>query len=124
MRKQALLILILVVAAVGALPLGHHWVVSGGSVPAGSALNQSQEVPVEAVHITGNRRIPESTVKIWITTREGEPYNPATLDRDIRALYAQGHFEDVRVFAEDGTRGGKIVSFEVREWPLILDIKY
>jgi len=124
MRKQALLLLILVVAAVGALPLGHHWVVSGGSVPGGNALHQSQEVTVEAVHIIGNRRIPESTVKIWITTREGEPYNPATLDRDIRALYAQGHFEDVRVFAEDGNRGGKAVTFEVKEWSLILDIKY
>ncbi len=79
---------------------------------------------VEQVLIRGNRRIPESTAKIWIATREGDPYNPAQLDRDVRALYAQGHFEDVKVFAEEGTRGGKLITFEVKEWPLLLDIRY
>ena len=83
-----------------------------------------QNVTVEQVLIRGNRRIPESTVKIWIGTREGDPYNPVQLDRDVRALYAQGHFEDVKVFAEEGTRGGKIITFEVAERPLLLDIKY
>src|SRR5215471_385963 len=83
-----------------------------------------QNVTVEQVLIRGNRRIPESTIKIWIGTREGDPYNPGQLDRDVRALYAQGHFEDVKVYAEEGTRGGKIITFEVSERPLLLDIKY
>ena len=83
-----------------------------------------QNVTVEQVLIRGNRRIPESTVKIWIGTREGDPYNPGQLDRDVRALYAQGHFEDVKVYSEEGTRGGKIITFEVSERPLLLDIKY
>src|SRR5215510_13218847 len=83
-----------------------------------------QNVNVEQMLIRGNRRIPESTIRIWIGTREGDPYNPVQLDRDVRALYAQGHFEDVKVYAEDGTRGGKIVTFEVIERPLLLDIKY
>ena len=85
---------------------------------------RAQEVTIEDVHITGNRRIPESTIQIWISTRKGDPYNPTTLDRDVRALYAQGHFQDVKVYAEDGPKGGKIVTFEVKEWPLILEIKY
>src|SRR5262249_34418918 len=115
MRRQVLLLSILAIAAAGVWPVG-RWIVWGGSLPATSLRGQSQELPAEAVHITGNRRIPESTVKIWITTLEGEPYNPGTLDRDVRAHYAQGHFRDVKVFAEDGTRGGKIVTFEVRDW--------
>src|SRR4030095_7114577 len=86
--------------------------------------NRVQNVAVEQVLIRGNRRIPESTVKIWIGTREGDPYSPVQLDRDVRALYAQGHFEDVKVYAEEGTRGGKIITFEVSERPLLLDIKY
>jgi outer membrane protein insertion porin family len=89
-----------------------------------ASVSQPQTVTVEQVAIRGNRRIPESTVKIWIGTREGDPYNPVQLDRDVRALYAQGHFSDVKVYAEDGTRGGKIVTFEVVERPLLLDIKY
>jgi outer membrane protein insertion porin family len=83
-----------------------------------------QNVTVEQVSIRGNRRIPESTIKIWIGTREGDQYSPVQLDRDVRALYAQGHFEDVKVYAEEGTRGGKIITFEVVERPLLLDIKY
>jgi outer membrane protein insertion porin family len=86
--------------------------------------SQTQNVAVEQVLIRGNRRIPESTIKIWIGTREGDPYSPVTLDRDVRALYAQGHFADVKVFAEEGTRGGKIVTFELQERPLLLEIKY
>src|SRR2546421_5525161 len=86
--------------------------------------NRVQNVTVEQVLIRGTRRIPESTIKIWIGTREGDPYNPVQLDRDVRALYAQGHFEDVKVYAEEGTRGGKVITFEVRERPLLLDIKY
>jgi outer membrane protein insertion porin family len=85
---------------------------------------RSQDVLVEQVIIRGNRRIPESTIKIWISTREGDPYNPAQIDRDVRALIAQGHFEDVKAYSEEGTRGGRIVTFVVKEWPLILDIKY
>ncbi len=84
----------------------------------------AQDVLVEQVTIRGNRRIPEATAKIWIGTREGDTFNPAQVDRDIRALIAQGHFEDVKAFAEDGARGGKIITFEVKEWPLLLDIKY
>ena len=86
--------------------------------------SQQQTVLVEQVVIRQNRRIPESTMKIWIGTREGDPYNPVQLDRDVRALYAQGHFEDVKVFAEEGSRGGKIITFEVKERPLLLEIKY
>src|SRR6185503_17046062 len=89
-----------------------------------ASASRIQNVTVEQVLIRGNRRIPESTVKIWIGTREGDPYSPVQLDRDVRALYAQGHFEDVKVYAEEGTRGGKIITFEVSERPLLLDIKY
>jgi outer membrane protein insertion porin family len=89
-----------------------------------AALASKAQETVEQVLVRGNRRIPESTIKIWIGTREGDTYNPTQLDRDVRALYAQGHFEDVKVFAEPGARGGKIITFDVREWPLLLDIQY
>ena len=108
----------LIVAAIGT------WPASGRSVRLLALASQQQGVLVEQVIVRGNRRIPESTVKIWIGTREGDPYNPVQLDRDVRALYAQGHFEDVKIFAEEGTRGGKIITFELKERPLLLDIKY
>jgi outer membrane protein insertion porin family len=100
------------------------WPTNGRLLRSLTQASQQQTVLVEQVVIRQNRRIPESTMKIWIGTREGDPYNPAQLDRDVRALYAQGHFEDVKVFAEEGTRGGKIITFEVKERPLLLEIKY
>lgn len=118
MTKRVLCLLAVLVAAVGV------WPGKGYLAMLEPPASVSQNVPVEQVNIRGNRRIPESTVKIWIGTREGDPYNPQQLDRDVRALYAQGHFDDVKVFAEEGTRGGKIITFEVRERPLLLDIKY
>src|SRR5689334_23145603 len=118
MTKRVLCLLAVLVAAVGVWPGKGYLAILEPPASTG------QNVPVEQVNIRGNRRIPESTVKIWIGTREGDPYNPAQLDRDVRALYAQGHFDDVKVYAEDGPRGGKVITFEVRERPLLLDIKY
>ncbi|HXG68403.1 MAG TPA: outer membrane protein assembly factor BamA [Blastocatellia bacterium] len=115
MSKRLFSFIIVLVTAAGGLSLGNK---------VASLHTVEQDVTVEQVLIRGNRRIPESTMRIWIGTREGDRYNPAQLDRDVRALYAQGHFEDVKVFAEEGTRGGKIITFEVREWPLLLEIKY
>src|SRR5712692_2655370 len=119
MSKRVLWVVVVFVAAVS-------WPISGRVAllqPLAFA-SRTQNVTVEQVLIRGQRRIPESTIKIWIGTREGDPYNPGQLDRDVRALYAQGHFDDVKVFAEEGTRGGKIITFEVSERPLLLDIKY
>lgn len=118
MTERVLSFAVALVVAATSLPT----VVSGSLASVGA--NQSQQQVVEQVLIRGNRRIPESTIKIWIGTREGDPFNPAQLERDIRALLAQGHFDDAKVFSEDGTRGGKIVTFEVTEFPLILDIRY
>ncbi|HWO02458.1 MAG TPA: outer membrane protein assembly factor BamA [Blastocatellia bacterium] len=118
MSKRVLCLIALIVAAIGTWPTEERLV-----RPLAFA-SQQQTVLVEQVTIRGNRRIPESTIKIWIGTREGDPYNPVQLDRDVRALYAQGYFSDVKVFAEEGTRGGKIITFEVKERPLLLDIKY
>ncbi len=119
MSKRILLLIIGLILLAGILPVSEK---IKTFFPTAQA--QTQEVLVEQVNITRNRRIPESTIRIWIGTREGDNYNPAQLDRDVRTIYAQGYFDDVKVFAEDGSRGGKIVTFEVRERPLLLEIKY
>jgi outer membrane protein insertion porin family len=79
---------------------------------------------VERVVVRGNRRISQSDIKSWISTRKGSVYQAQSLDRDVRALYDTGHFEDVRVYVENGLRGGKIVTFECFERSLILDVSY
>ena len=79
---------------------------------------------VERVDIRGHRRIATSEIKAVLSTRKRRVYSPQKLDRDVRALYATGHFEDVRVYVEPGLHGGKIVTFEAFDRPLIFDIGY
>ncbi len=79
---------------------------------------------VERVEFVGNRRIPDDSMRIWVQTREGDPYSAEQIRRDLRTVLAQGYFEDAKVFTEEGPRGGLVVIFEVQEYPVILDIDY
>jgi outer membrane protein insertion porin family len=79
---------------------------------------------VEEVEFRGNRRIPDESMRLWVQTREGDPYSPQQIQRDLRTVLAQGYFDDAKVFTEEGARGGIRVIFEVREYPVILDIDY
>ncbi|MCI0485254.1 MAG: outer membrane protein assembly factor BamA [Blastocatellia bacterium] len=120
MSKRVLCLIVLIIAIIGIWPFVGRFISSDPLAFVG----QSQNPVVEQVLIRGSRRIPESTVKIWIGTREGDAYNPVQINRDLNSLNAQGHFRDVKIFTEDGLRGGKIVTFAVEEWPLLLDITY
>jgi outer membrane protein insertion porin family len=79
---------------------------------------------VERVDIRGNRRITGSEIKSFLSTRKQSVYQPQRLDRDVRTLYETGHFDDVKVYVENGLHGGKIVTFEVSDRPLIIDVVY
>ena len=67
---------------------------------------------VEAVEVFNNRRIPSDTIKYNLQTRAGEVVNTAVIQRDIKALYALGYFDDIVVEEEEGDRG-KIIIFRV-----------
>ena len=82
------------------------------------------QVTVEKVNIVGNRRIPESDIEVLLSTKVGQPFSADAVDADIRNIYGRGHFADVKSYVEDGPKGGRIVTFEVKEWPLILVIRY
>jgi outer membrane protein insertion porin family len=79
---------------------------------------------VKRVFIRGNQRLNEKTIKSWISTRRGDTYNLARLDGDIRALFDTGYFEDVKVYVEDAPRSGKIITFDLRDRPVISDVIY
>ena len=79
---------------------------------------------VKRILIRGNQRIPLPQIKSWIATQKNRVYTPEELDQDIRALYDTGHFDDVKVYVEQGLHGGKIVTFELMERPLIHDIAF
>jgi outer membrane protein insertion porin family len=81
---------------------------------------------VEDVQITGNRRLRSEDVLYWVQTRQGDPFNPQQVERDLQAILALGFFDKVksRVYTEDGPRGGVVVIFEVKELPIIRDLQF
>jgi outer membrane protein insertion porin family len=85
---------------------------------------QSIGTTVERVDIRGNRRIPEDTIRASIVqTRQGEPYDAARVEFDIRSLYRTNYFENLEAQEKDGDIG-KIITFIVKEKPLIRAIEY
>src|SRR5216117_63912 len=78
---------------------------------------------IEEIRVSGNIRIPKETIKYNLQTREGNQLDRITVRRDIKALYALGLFDDIRVEEEDG-KTGKIVTFIVKERKLIRTVKY
>jgi outer membrane protein insertion porin family len=78
---------------------------------------------IEDVQVRGNRRIPTETIKYNLQTKVGDRLDRNLIRRDIKALYALGHFDDIRVEEEDG-KTGKIIIFVVKEKKLVRTVKY
>ncbi len=77
---------------------------------------------VAQVAIEGNARVDDEAIRIHIQSKPGSPYDPATVDNDVRAIYAMGFFENVEVERRPSAEGMVLV-FRVRERPLVTDVK-
>ncbi|HEY9282034.1 MAG TPA: outer membrane protein assembly factor BamA [Pyrinomonadaceae bacterium] len=129
MRNSAPLRRILVAAV---LSLGQLALPSGGAAPFAARAQEPQAAPassqqlVESVDITGNRRNRDEDLLFYIQTRPGDPYNEEQVSRDFQTLMNLGFFQrtDSRVTTETGPRGGRVVTFEVKELPIIRDLQF
>jgi outer membrane protein insertion porin family len=84
---------------------------------------QQQTQVVGGIQIHGNRRIPAETIRARIFTREGDTYDPASLERDFNSLWNTNYFDDIRFEREESAKGW-IIHVYVKERPTIRDIKY
>ena len=87
------------------------------------AQNPPQQI-VESVDIIGNRRLRKDDILYYVQTRPGDVYNPAQVQRDYETILSLGFFDKVetRVTQEPGPRGGVVITFFVKELPIIRDI--
>jgi outer membrane protein insertion porin family len=76
---------------------------------------------VKEVRVTGNQRIESDAILRVIQTRTDAVYDPALLSEDLKAIYAMGYFDDIRVSVEKEP-DGDIVIYDVKEKPTIRDI--
>ncbi|MCU0598455.1 MAG: outer membrane protein assembly factor BamA [Desulfobacterales bacterium] len=87
---------------------------------AGMAFAEIAET-VKDVRVTGNERIESDAILRVVQTRQGAPYDPALLSEDLKAIYAMGYFDDIRVSLEREP-DGNIVIYDVKEKPTIREI--
>ncbi len=87
-----------------------------------SALAQPTGPTISEIRIVGNQRVEEDAIRIHISSRPGEPLDEATVDQDIKAIYAMGFFDQVSASLQH-ERGTTILVYQVKERPLITDVK-
>jgi outer membrane protein insertion porin family len=87
------------------------------------ALAQAQQEVISDIVPRGNRRVPADTIRGLMSTRRGDVYDPAVLERDFNALWNTGYFDDLR-FEREQTPKGWVIYVYVKEKPTIREIRY
>ncbi len=102
-------------------------IVSFVSVSPALAQNpQVSETFVEEVEIRGNRRIPRESVLYYVQSKPQDRFDLSLAQRDLQSIIQMGLFDPLstKLFVEDGPRGGKIIIFQVKEYPIIRALEY
>ncbi len=81
------------------------------------------ELPLCAPQVIGNRRYPKESILARLFSRQGNPYDAATVERDFNSLWNSGYFEDVRIERAEGAGCTQLIIY-VREKPTIGEINY
>lgn len=81
-------------AVVAALAFAGGAVITAGSLATASVANAQT---ISAVVVEGNRRIDTAAVKGYVQIAPGERADPIKIDDALKALYATGLFEDVKI---------------------------
>jgi outer membrane protein insertion porin family len=76
---------------------------------------------IAGVEIRGNSRIEEDAIRRVLKVKKGDIYNLKTLSDELKAVYAMGYFDDIRIEAQM-TPEGKVIVFEVKEKPTVRSI--
>jgi outer membrane protein insertion porin family len=87
-----------------------------GAVPPslGLAAHAQAAGTIQQIRVEGNKRIEPETVRSYLTFSSGDPYDPARVDESLKALFATGLFQDVRI-----RREGSTVVITVVENPIV-----
>jgi len=85
------------------------------------ALKLFKRETIVEVRIKGNQRIEEDAIRRILKVKKGDIYNLKDVSDELKAVYAMGYFDDVRVEAET-VADGKIIIFSLKEKPTVRTI--
>jgi outer membrane protein insertion porin family len=86
-----------------------------------TALAQNQIVSKIEIH--GLQRVDEQAVLIHLQSRVGAPFNPDTVNEDVKSIYKMGFFSSVQD-QEEQTPSGTVLIFNVIERPQITSVQF
>ncbi len=73
------------------------------------------------IEVKGLKTLDKDVVLMRMKTKKGEPYDPITLNEEVKRLFDLGYFDDVRISVDDLPEGKKVV-VELVEKPRIKTI--
>src|SRR5262249_58445834 len=88
-----------------------------------ATLTAQGEPSIARVAITGNLRVEEDAIRVHLRSQAGQPFDQETLDRDVRAVYGMGFFDQVDADLEPVERNQVVITFRVKERPLVRTVK-
>ena len=74
---------------------------------------------IQNIRVEGNKRVEPETVRSYLTFTVGDAYDPAQIDELLKALFATGLFQDVRI-----RREGSTVVIVVLENPIVARVAF
>jgi outer membrane protein insertion porin family len=87
----------------------------------GNAANGERIERFEAV---GNTTVASDTIRVYLGVNPGDPYDPASLQKNFLNLWQTGLFDDIHLETDKGAGGGIIVRAIVKERPRIGAVEY
>jgi outer membrane protein insertion porin family len=102
--------LLAVLLATGAVPLSLSLSIALGDLSA----HAQSAATIKSIRVEGNKRVEPETVRSYLAFSSGDPYDPARIDESLKALFATGLFQDVRI-----KREGSTVVITVVENPIV-----
>jgi outer membrane protein insertion porin family len=78
---------------------------------------------VRDIAVEGNRRVQSAAILNRVQTKVGDPFSPAAVREDVRAIFALGFFDDVQVRSEEFEGGVRLI-FVVAERPLLREVGF
>ena len=86
--------------------------------PAPQTQAQPQRV-IQRLTVAGTQRVEAGTVLTYVNIREGDNYDPATVDQALKALFGTGLFSDVKINFANGT-----LAIQVVENPIVNQVVF
>ena len=106
------------VAAVSLLP-GRVWAQGGlQDTPAAPVQASAGSQALCEPQVINNRRIPKDSILARLSSHQGDPYDPETVERDFNSLWNTGYFENLSIEKVDTPECVQLVVI-VREKPTI-----